>query len=289
MHIFHLISDKLLLFFLLLEPWMFPPRQVTAGFQTTNMLTALPSSFLEPLLSFSLNEDPEVRLLVLQILLSLIDRHDNAAKFSNIRSVRKISVSQARRLWSFHIKRSLVSPHSIISDISVLKLKVDKCSRQDNLFMKKVRSRSKRSGWLLQSSYLYGSSFIPALAPPAPLTLQHGQQLYRHIYLGCKELSSGRQHYETLFTLLGLLSVELANEEVVVDLIRLALALQVPAAGHGLSWFIASFIVLQEENKMSFEKNAVFFYFTVFKNMNKWKKKTPPLALKPHILEVFPS
>lgn len=138
--------------------------QVTAGFQTTNMLTALPSSFLEPLLSFSLTEDPEVRLLVLQILLSLIDRHDNRPKFSNI---------------------------SIISDISVLKLKVDKCSRQDNLFMKK-----------------------------------HGQQLYRHIYLGCKEQSSGRLHYESLFALLGLLSVELANEEVVVDLIRLALALQ---------------------------------------------------------------
>ncbi|XP_061559791.1 protein EFR3 homolog B isoform X2 [Phycodurus eques] len=138
--------------------------QVTAGFQTTNMLTALPSSFLEPLLSFSLIEDPEVRLLVLQILLSLIDRHDNRPKFSNI---------------------------SIITDISVLKLKVDKCSRQDNLFMKK-----------------------------------HGQQLYRHIYLGCKEQSSGRQHYESLFALLGLLSVELANEEVVVDLIRLALALQ---------------------------------------------------------------
>uniref|UniRef100_A0A8C4H5P1 Protein EFR3 homolog B n=1 Tax=Dicentrarchus labrax TaxID=13489 RepID=A0A8C4H5P1_DICLA len=135
-----------------------------SGFQTTNMLTALPSSFIEPLLSFSLTEDPEVRLLVLQILLSLIDRHDNTPKFSNI---------------------------SIISDISVLKLKVDKCSRQDNLFMKK-----------------------------------HGQQLYRHIYLGCKEESSGRQHYETLFALLGLLSVELANEEVVVDLIRLALALQ---------------------------------------------------------------
>lgn len=56
---------------------------------------------------------------------------------------------------------------------------------------------------------------------------QHGQQLYRYIYLGCKEPSSGRQHYETLFALLGLLSVELANEEVVVDLIRLALALQV--------------------------------------------------------------
>lgn len=56
---------------------------------------------------------------------------------------------------------------------------------------------------------------------------QHGQQLYRHIYLGCKEESSSRRHYEALFALLGLLSMELANEEVVVDLIRLALALQV--------------------------------------------------------------
>lgn len=138
--------------------------QVTAGFETTNMLTALPSSFLEPLLSLSLTEDPEVRLLVLQILLSLIDRHDNRPKFSDI---------------------------SVMSDISVLKLKVDKCSTQDNLFMKK-----------------------------------HGQQLYRHVYLGCKEQSSGREHYQTLFTLLALLSVELANEEVVVDLIRLSLALQ---------------------------------------------------------------
>uniref|UniRef100_A0A3P8XLH3 EFR3 homolog B n=1 Tax=Esox lucius TaxID=8010 RepID=A0A3P8XLH3_ESOLU len=138
--------------------------QVTTGFQTTNMLTALPNSFLEPLLSFSLMEDPEVRLLVLTILLRVIDRHDNTPKFSRI---------------------------SIISDISVLKLKVDKCSRQDNLFMKK-----------------------------------HAQQLYRHIYLACKEQSSGPQHFETLYTLLALISMELANEEVVVDLIRLALALQ---------------------------------------------------------------
>lgn len=59
--------------------------QVTAGFDTTNMLTALPSSFLEPLLSLSLTEDPEIRLLVLQILLSLIDRHENAPKFLNVR------------------------------------------------------------------------------------------------------------------------------------------------------------------------------------------------------------
>lgn len=31
-----------------------------------------------------------------------------------------------------------LSPSSTLSDISVLKLKVDKCSRQDTVFMKKV-------------------------------------------------------------------------------------------------------------------------------------------------------
>uniref|UniRef100_A0A8C1UFZ6 EFR3 homolog Ba (S. cerevisiae) n=1 Tax=Cyprinus carpio TaxID=7962 RepID=A0A8C1UFZ6_CYPCA len=136
--------------------------QVT-GFQSTNILTALPTSFLDPLLSFTLMEDAEIRLLVLDILIGIIDRHDNRHKFSPVR----------------------------LGHISVLKLKVDKCSRQDNLFMKK-----------------------------------HSQRLYRHIYLACKEESSVQRHFESLYTLLALICVELANEEVVVDLIRLALALQ---------------------------------------------------------------
>lgn len=56
---------------------------------------------------------------------------------------------------------------------------------------------------------------------------KHSQRLYRHIYLACKEESSVQRHFESLHMLLGLICVELANEEVVVDLIRLALALQV--------------------------------------------------------------
>ncbi|KGL73123.1 Protein EFR3 B, partial [Tinamus guttatus] len=84
--------------------------QVSLGFQCSNMLTALPSSFLDRLLSAALMEDAEIRLFVLEILISFIDRHGNRHKFSTI---------------------------STISDISVLKLKVDKCSRQDTVFMKK--------------------------------------------------------------------------------------------------------------------------------------------------------
>uniref|UniRef100_A0A4W6CXK4 EFR3 homolog B n=1 Tax=Lates calcarifer TaxID=8187 RepID=A0A4W6CXK4_LATCA len=139
--------------------------QVSSRYESSNLLTALPSSFLEPLLSFTLMEDPEIRLLVLFILTSLIDR------------------------------RGLAPP-------GALELKEDGCSRQDNLFMRK-----------------------------------HAQRLYRHVYLTCREESSGPAHYQALFTLLAVLTVELASEEVVVDLIRLVLALQVSRASESLSVF----------------------------------------------------
>ncbi|XP_031960760.1 protein EFR3 homolog B-like, partial [Corvus moneduloides] len=138
--------------------------QVSVGFQCSNMLTALPSAFLDRLLSAALLEDPEIRLFVLEILSSFIDRHGNRHK---------------------------VSPGSAIGDVAVLKLKVEKCSRQDSVFMKK-----------------------------------HGQQLFRHLFLVSKERDNGREHFRALFRLLVLLSLELANDDVIVDLVRLALALQ---------------------------------------------------------------
>ncbi|KAK5847442.1 hypothetical protein PBY51_016566 [Eleginops maclovinus] len=138
--------------------------QVSSRYESNNLLTALPSSFLEPLLSFTLMEDPEIRLLVLSILTSLIDRRLNAVRLSSA---------------------------SVTMEVSLLELKEERCSRQDNLFIRK-----------------------------------HAQRLYRHIFLTCKEESSGRSHYQALFTLLAVVSVELASEEVTLDLIRLTLALQ---------------------------------------------------------------
>ncbi|XP_072269331.1 protein EFR3 homolog A [Pyxicephalus adspersus] len=79
----------------------------------------------------------------------------------------------------------------IIPDVGDLKIKREKISRQDVSFMKK-----------------------------------HGQQLYRHIYLGCKEEDNVHKNYELLYTALALITIELANEEVVIDLIRVAIALQ---------------------------------------------------------------
>lgn len=138
--------------------------QVTIGFQSKNLLATLPTSFLESLLSASLMEDTELRLLVIEILLSLIDRQENRRKFSHV---------------------------SLVSDISSLMLKVEKCSRQDTLFMKK-----------------------------------HSQTLYRYIYMSCKQQNNSYIHYDAIYAMLAVISMELANEEVVVDLIRVVLALQ---------------------------------------------------------------
>uniref|UniRef100_A0A087XJF9 EFR3 homolog B n=1 Tax=Poecilia formosa TaxID=48698 RepID=A0A087XJF9_POEFO len=138
--------------------------QVSERYDSSNLLTALPSSFLEPLLSFTLMDDPEIRLLVLSILTSLIDRRHNADRITAV---------------------------SVTFDVSVLEQKEDTCSRQDNLFIRK-----------------------------------HAQRLYRHVFLACKEESNGPSHYQALCSLLVVLSVELVSEEVLVDLIRLILALQ---------------------------------------------------------------
>uniref|UniRef100_A0A4W6CGF0 Protein EFR3 homolog A n=2 Tax=Euacanthomorphacea TaxID=123369 RepID=A0A4W6CGF0_LATCA len=90
-----------------------------------------------------------------------------------------------------HDNRAKLRGIRIIPNVAALKIKREKISKQDVAFMKK-----------------------------------HGQQLYRHIYLGCKEEDNVHKNFELLFTTLAILTIELANEEVVIDLIRLAIALQ---------------------------------------------------------------
>ncbi|KAM4556106.1 protein EFR3 homolog A isoform 2-T2 [Fundulus diaphanus] len=90
-----------------------------------------------------------------------------------------------------HDNRAKLRGIRIIPNVAALKIKREKISKQDVAFMKK-----------------------------------HGQQLYRHVYLGCKEEDNNHKNFELLFTTLAILTIELANEEVVVDLIRLSIALQ---------------------------------------------------------------
>ncbi|XP_037131173.1 protein EFR3 homolog A isoform X2 [Syngnathus acus] len=90
-----------------------------------------------------------------------------------------------------HDNRAKLRGIRIIPNVAALKIKREKISKQDVAFMKK-----------------------------------HGQQLYRHIYLGCKEDDNVHKNFELLFTTLAILTIELANEDVVVELVRLAVAVQ---------------------------------------------------------------
>ncbi|XP_073769780.1 protein EFR3 homolog A isoform X5 [Danio rerio] len=90
-----------------------------------------------------------------------------------------------------HDNRAKLRGIRIIPNVAALKFKREKICKEDVVFMKK-----------------------------------HGQQLYRHIYLGCKEEDNLQKNFELLFTALALITIELANEEVVIDLMRLSIALQ---------------------------------------------------------------
>uniref|UniRef100_A0A3B5MEV2 Uncharacterized protein n=1 Tax=Xiphophorus couchianus TaxID=32473 RepID=A0A3B5MEV2_9TELE len=99
-----------------------------------------------------------------------------------------------------HDNRAKLRGIRIIPNVAALKIKREKISKQDVAFMKK-----------------------------------HGQQLYRHVYLGCKEEDNVHKNFELLFTTLAILTIELANEEVVIDLIRLSIALSSPPPFHQMA------------------------------------------------------
>lgn len=62
---------------------------MTSGYKAKTIVTALPGSFLDPLLSPSLMEDYELRQLVLEVMHNLMDRHDNRAKLRGIRLIHR--------------------------------------------------------------------------------------------------------------------------------------------------------------------------------------------------------
>lgn len=134
--------------------------KVATKYTTVHMVTALPVAFLDPLLKMSVASDPEVRLIVQQILHTLLDRHENMEK------LHKPSIQE-------------------------LDLTVEKCSRQDMLFMKK-----------------------------------HGHEIFLHIYDNMCFPNNRSENSDALYCTLALLCVEVGSEEALMDMLRLTLALQ---------------------------------------------------------------
>lgn len=138
--------------------------KVATKYKTVNMSNAFPPEFLHPLLRMSLMEDPGMRITVQEILHTLIDRNGNTPKLKRI---------------------------ELCANISSLELVVEKCSRQDILFMKKS-----------------------------------GMQFYWHILENVQLESNRVDNLESMFCTMALLAVEMGGDDILVDLFRLALDIQ---------------------------------------------------------------
>ncbi|XP_037271315.2 protein EFR3 homolog stmA isoform X2 [Rhipicephalus microplus] len=138
-------------------------------YRTVQLSQAFPTAFLQSLLRMSLARDPSVRLLVQNILHTLLDRHKN-------------------------LKHLSVMPNC---QDPVGELHVEKCSRQDTVFMKK-----------------------------------NGPDLLSHIYENAQLSNNLPTNYQALYTTLALLCVELGSEDVLIELLRLMFAIQdLPGSG----------------------------------------------------------
>lgn len=89
-------------------------------------------------------------------------------------------------------RRHLSLSEFVSLDIVNGDLNIEKCSRQDVLFMKK-----------------------------------NGQDLFMCVYNNIQFLNNRQENIDALFCTLALLAVEVTNEDVMIDMIRLTFALQV--------------------------------------------------------------
>ncbi|KAH9363514.1 hypothetical protein HPB48_005953 [Haemaphysalis longicornis] len=132
-------------------------------YRTVQLSQAFPAAFLQSLLRMSLAPDPSVRLVVQNILQTLLDRHQNLAALAAMPGCAE----------------------------PVEELRVEKCSRQDTVFMKK-----------------------------------NGPDLLSHIYENAQLPNNQPANFQALYTTLALLCVELGSEDVLIDLLRLMFAIQ---------------------------------------------------------------
>ncbi|XP_055886891.1 protein EFR3 homolog B-like isoform X3 [Biomphalaria glabrata] len=138
--------------------------KVATKYKTVSLSQAFPPEFLHPLLRISLIDDPGMRIIVQEILHTLLDRHGNSFKLKHI---------------------------SLPEDISSLHLTIKTNDRHDLLFMKKS-----------------------------------GMQLYWHILENLQLESNKVDNFEAIYCTMCLLGIEVGQDEVIIELVRLALDIQ---------------------------------------------------------------
>ncbi|XGW13265.1 hypothetical protein V3C99_013698, partial [Haemonchus contortus] len=141
--------------------------KVATKYRTAYLATVFTDSFLHTLIQLALVSDPQVRLGTQQIFHTLLDRHDNLSHLSHL---------------------------AYVLDVSDVQLTVEKCSRADQMFMRK---------------HIHDMS----------------QMLYRAAILVADDANL-QQHIDAIQCTMSLLCIEVGFDETLIELFRLAFALQ---------------------------------------------------------------
>uniref|UniRef100_A0A0K0D304 Protein EFR3 n=1 Tax=Angiostrongylus cantonensis TaxID=6313 RepID=A0A0K0D304_ANGCA len=141
--------------------------KVATKYRTAYLATVFTESFLRTLIQLALVNDSQVRLGTQQIFHTLLDRHDNLSHLSHL-------------------------PY--VLDVSDLQLTVEKCSRADQMFMRK---------------HIHDMT----------------QMLYRAVTLVADD-GNLQLHMDAIQCTMSLLCIEVGFDETLIELFRLAFALQ---------------------------------------------------------------
>ncbi|XP_022645178.1 protein EFR3 homolog B-like isoform X3 [Varroa jacobsoni] len=139
---------------------------VATKYSTVNLNQALPVSFLQSILRMSLAPDLNVRIIVQKILQTLLDRHDNLTKLEQVGFVP-------------------------CTGDPLPTLSVEKCSRQDAVFMRKL-----------------------------------GPEILYHMYAGILLRSNTYDNFVSIYITMALIVIELGSEELLTEVLRIMFALQ---------------------------------------------------------------
>ncbi|KAL6733350.1 hypothetical protein Aduo_004001 [Ancylostoma duodenale] len=141
--------------------------KVATKYRTAYLATVFTDSFLHTLIQLALVNDPQVRLGTQQIFHTLLDRHDNLSHLAHL-------------------------PY--VLDVSDVQLTVEKCSRADQMFMRK---------------HIHDMTHM----------------LYKAVILVVDDANM-QQHMDAIQCTMSLLCIEVGFDETLIELFRLAFALQ---------------------------------------------------------------
>ncbi|WKX95411.1 hypothetical protein Q1695_012117 [Nippostrongylus brasiliensis] len=151
--------------------------KVATKYRTAYLATVFTDSFLHTLIQLALVNDPQVRLGTQQIFHTLLDRHDNLSHLSHL---------------------------AYVLDVSDVQLTVEKCSRADQMFMRK---------------HIHDMTLM----------------LYRAAILVAEDANL-LQHMDAIQCTMSLLCIEVGYDETLIELFRLAFALQSLAVDQSMAF-----------------------------------------------------